>query len=100
MAFKPAHYARQDRPLVDKQGIPAQPDGVGAIDALNVVVERTGGPMFAAMRLPSYAKAALPSATDYHPGLVFVSDEAGGAVIAFSDGAGNWRRVTDRAIVS
>lgn len=30
---------------------------------------------------------------------VFVSDEAGGAVPAFSDGT-NWRRVTDRAVVS
>jgi len=31
--------------------------------------------------------------------LVYVSDESGGAVLAFSDGT-NWRRVTDRAIVS
>lgn len=31
--------------------------------------------------------------------LVFVTDEAGGAVPAFSDGT-NFRRVTDRAVVS
>lgn len=31
--------------------------------------------------------------------LVYVTDETGGAVPAFSDGT-NWRRVTDRAIVS
>jgi hypothetical protein len=31
--------------------------------------------------------------------LIYVSDEVGGAVPAFSDGT-NWRRVTDRAIVS
>ena len=31
--------------------------------------------------------------------LIYVSNEVGGAVIAFSDGT-NWRRVTDRAIVS
>ena len=30
---------------------------------------------------------------------VFVSNESGGAVPAFSDGT-NWRRVTDRAIVT
>ena len=31
--------------------------------------------------------------------MIYVSDEAGGAVPAFSDGT-NWRRVTDRAIIS
>jgi hypothetical protein len=31
--------------------------------------------------------------------IIYVSNEAGGAVPAFSDGT-NWRRVTDRAIVS
>jgi hypothetical protein len=30
---------------------------------------------------------------------VHVTDDAGGSVLAFSDGA-NWRRVTDRAVVS
>ncbi|MFC3119934.1 hypothetical protein ACFOHS_22780 [Jhaorihella thermophila] len=31
--------------------------------------------------------------------LIYVSDESGGPVIAFSDGT-NWRRMTDRAVVS
>ncbi len=31
--------------------------------------------------------------------MVFVTDENGGAVPAFSDGS-DWRRVTDRAVVS
>jgi hypothetical protein len=31
--------------------------------------------------------------------MIFVSDEAGGAVVAFSDGS-DWRRMTDRAVVS
>jgi hypothetical protein len=31
--------------------------------------------------------------------MIFVSNEAGGAVVAFSDGT-NWRRVTDRAVIS
>lgn len=47
--------------------------------------------------LPSYAKAALPAAVV--GGMIYVTDETGGAVPAFYDGT-NWRRVTDRAIVS
>lgn len=48
--------------------------------------------------LPSYVVAALPSAV--RPGrLIYVTNEAGGAVPAFSDGT-NWRRVTDRNVVS
>lgn len=50
------------------------------------------------VQLPSYTVATLPSATAA-AGMIFVSDETGGAVPAFSDGT-NWRRVTDRAIVS
>lgn len=48
--------------------------------------------------LPSYTVAGLPSAALARC-LVYVSNESGGAVPAFSDGT-NWRRVTDRAIVS
>lgn len=47
---------------------------------------------------PSYLKTALPPATTAGE-IIFVSNESGGAVLAFSDGT-NWRRVTDRAIVS
>lgn len=46
----------------------------------------------------SYTVATLPDASA--PGrMIYVSDETGGAVVAFSDGT-NWRRVTDRAVVS
>ncbi len=52
------------------------------------------------VRIGQYPKAALPSAAASGAGaLVHVSDEAGGPVIAFSDGAA-WRRVTDRAVVA
>lgn len=52
------------------------------------------------LALPSYTVAALPSAaTATGGGMIYVSNEAGGAVPAFSDGT-NWRRVTDRTIVS
>lgn len=52
------------------------------------------------VRIGNYNKASLPSAGATGSGTVlYVADEAGGAVLAFSDGS-NWRRVTDRAIVS
>ena len=46
----------------------------------------------------SYTVGTLPSAATAGQ-TIYVSDESGGAVLAFSDGT-NWRRVTDRAIVS
>ncbi len=51
-------------------------------------------------RVGSFTKAALPGADSTGAGsIIFVSDDAGGAVLAFSDGA-VWRRVTDRAAVA
>ena len=51
-------------------------------------------------RVGTYAVAALPSAATSGAGaIVFVSNESGGAVLAFSDGIA-WRRVTDRAVVT
>lgn len=47
--------------------------------------------------LQSYTVATLPSAET--PRLIFVSDEIGGPVPAYSDGT-NWRRVSDGAVVS
>jgi len=49
--------------------------------------------------LPAFVKADLPAAASFPRCLIFVPDEAGGAVPAFSDGAA-WRRVTDRNVVS
>jgi hypothetical protein len=49
------------------------------------------------VQLPKYAKASLP--TQSIGGLIYVTDDVGGAVPAFSDGT-NWRRVTDRAVIS
>lgn len=48
--------------------------------------------------LPLHTVAELPSAA-VAGSLIYVSDETGGAVVAFSDGT-DWRRVTDRAVVS
>jgi hypothetical protein len=51
------------------------------------------------VRPAQFAVSDLPPAADHEGGLVYVPDESGGAVPAFSDGT-NWRRVTDRAVVS
>ena len=51
-------------------------------------------------RPESYTVGTLPDASEEGEGkMVYVSDETGGAVIAFSDGT-DWRRVTDREVVS
>lgn len=53
----------------------------------------------------AYTVADLPPPTDYNTSIdgrayfIYVSDESGGPQMAFSDGT-NWRRFTDRAIVS
>lgn len=53
---------------------------------------------FAMPQVPSFTVATLPPATAAGS-LAFVSNEVGGAVLAFSDGT-SWRRVTDRVVVS
>lgn len=50
-------------------------------------------------QLASYTVARLPDASAWPACTVYVSNESGGAVAAFSDGT-HWRRTTDRAIVS
>jgi hypothetical protein len=48
---------------------------------------------------PSYTVGTLPTGASYTGGMAYVTDEAGGATMAFYDGT-NWRRVQDRAVVS
>lgn len=55
--------------------------------------------MASPLLLQSYTVATLPSASLWTGAVVYVSDETGGATIAFSDGT-NWRRAQDRAIAS
>ena len=55
--------------------------------------------MTAPLRLKSYTVATVPTASLYTGALIHVSDETGGAITAFSDGT-DWRRCTDRAVVS
>lgn len=50
--------------------------------------------------LKSYTVATLPPpASSYARGMIWVSDEAGGAQPAYCDGT-NWRRFSDGAVVS
>ena len=93
----------------DKLHLKVSPDGSTWTEAL-VVDQATGnigagtaspaakldvdGPV----RVKSYTVAGLPSAAAAGQ-VVFISDEAGGATLAFSDGT-SWRRVADRAVVS
>lgn len=51
------------------------------------------------IRPAAYTVAAVPAASAGAGQLIYVSDESGGATLAFSDGS-DWRRLTDRAIVS
>jgi hypothetical protein len=48
---------------------------------------------------PTYTVSTLPAAATHPRGLIYVSDETGGATLAFSDGS-VWRRVQDRAQVA
>lgn len=51
-------------------------------------------------RVRQYTTAGVPSASTSGAGsIIYVSNESGGAVMAFSDGT-DWRRMTDRAIIS
>lgn len=71
-----------------------------AIDELaSEKADLAGATFTAAPVVPTYTVAGVPSASTYARGIIYVSDESGGATIAFSDGT-NWRRVSDRAVVS
>jgi hypothetical protein len=61
----------------------------------------TGGVLYPSqLVLPSYTVAQLANLSVVPAGqFVFCSNESGGSIPVFSDGT-NWRRVTDRAIVS
>lgn len=62
-------------------------------------VIRTHDPSLVNYQLPSYTVSTLPSAATNVRCTIYVSNESGGATPAFSDGT-NWRRFSDRAVVS
>jgi len=99
VTLKPAHLVRPEGRFTDKDGTLSEGEGKILADTVNALVDRTGGVTFASVRLPNYAKAALPSAAGVTGALIFVTDDAGGSVPAFSDGS-SWRRVSDRNVIS
>ena len=66
--------------------------------ALNCGVVWTGTAWLTDGAMPEVTVSTLPAATGPKR-WVFVTDETGGAVPAFNDGA-NWRRATDRSVVA
>lgn len=60
-----------------------------------------GGDIFAggAVVLGTFTVGTVPSASTYARGLIWVSNEAGGATVAYSNGT-NWKRVYDAANIS
>jgi Protein of unknown function (DUF2793) len=69
--------------------------GIGGVASPSAALQASG-----AVRVGSYTVATLPAAAASGAGaIVHVSNEVGGAVLAFSDGT-SWRRVTDRIVVS
>lgn len=75
---------------------------VGVANATDLVDRQAADGRYAQIGTPlqvgSYTVSSLPPPTS-PARIIYVSDETGGAVLAFSDGT-NWRRVTDRAIVA
>lgn len=51
------------------------------------------------LSLAAFSKADLPDPARWADHFIIVTDDVGGRVPAFSDGT-NWRRVTDRNIIS
>lgn len=76
----------------------ANDPGAGGTEAARFTTTRAIFP--GSVKTGSFTVATVPSASTAGAGaLIFVSNESGGAVTAFSDGT-NWRRVTDRAVIS
>jgi hypothetical protein len=65
-----------------------------------LLIQSIGTTVLGWIKPSSYTVAGAPSASASGAGaMIYVSNEIGGAVPAFSDGT-NWRRVTDRAVIS
>jgi hypothetical protein len=77
-----------------KFGLPFTASYRLVVDAVNLIFA------FGQLRARSYAVADLPSAAAVSTGsLVFVTDAAGGAVLAFSNGT-NWLRCDNSTTVT
>lgn len=50
-------------------------------------------------KAPDFTVTSVPDSVQNEAMIIYVSDEVGGATLAFSDGL-NWRRVQDRTIIT
>lgn len=91
---KPLPPGVQPAPTSDSDVPLARP---GAVNQLDRRMKRLEQPQIAPLQ--PFTVATAPDPTRFRYAMVMVTDEVGGAVPAFSDGT-NWRRVTDRAIIS
>ena len=82
----------------DKWKLAYNSQALGTNDVLAIDASKVA--FFIAPKLPSYTVAGAPSAATLGAGAaIYVSDESGGATLAFSDGT-NWKRVSDLATIS
>jgi hypothetical protein len=84
----------QAAPRSDSDTPLARPGAVGAMDRR---LQRLEQPQIEPLQ--PFTVATAPDPARFRYAMIFVTNEAGGAVPAFSDGV-NWRRVTDRAVIS
>lgn len=77
------------------------PDASGVLPVLSLAQTWSAQQSYTApIKLASYTVATVPSASTVGAGgMIYVSNEVGGATPAFSDGT-NWRRVADRAVIA
>lgn len=91
---------RTSRPIVPTQHPNAEEHRRLIAERANASLPKDGTEAATApVLLRSYTVATVPDADIYPNGLIYVSDETGGAVPAFSDGT-SWRRVTDRNVIA
>jgi hypothetical protein len=92
-----ADFGTVTEPVTESDNLGLVTDSVTAENDLGTIV--TSGLIYPdQFVLPSFTTTTLPSASVVGA-MIYVTNETGGAVPAFADGT-NWRRVTDRAIVT
>lgn len=92
--------ADQDRPIVPLSNPNSELHRRQLAERVNASFPKDGTEaMTQPLRLKSYTVATVPTASEWTGASIYVSDETGGATVAFSDGT-SWRRVQDRAVIA
>lgn len=72
---------------------------VVAINNISTNLSNGSNKFTALVQAPSFTVATVPAASAFVGGIIYVSNESGGAQPAFSDGS-QWRRMSDRAVIT